>query len=151
MCSLIITAQLCAIGLLMLKGILFSLVDSEPIFFRWMIWFIAQKNDHSGIKAWASTGISCLLRVCWLYELCFWSFQWWFLLSLCWSGEKSVWLPESFYHFSCRNAPDVRREDTGLVLRPCWYSAGLQMLGCIICQYTFALKKINFLLWLVSL
>lgn len=34
----------------MLKVVLFSLENSEPIFLRRMIWFISQKNDHSGIQ-----------------------------------------------------------------------------------------------------
>lgn len=150
MCCLIITAQLCVIGLLMLKVVLFSLENSEPIFLRRMIWFISQKNDHSGVQE--KHGLVQeyhVYSVCWLYDLCFWSFQWWFLLSLCWCGEKSVCLPQSFYHFSYVNAPDMHREGTGLVLRPCCYSIGLQVLGCIVC--TFTPKYINVVLWLVSL
>lgn len=43
-------AQLCVIGLLMLKLILFYLENSEPIFWRRRIRFISWKDDHSCIQ-----------------------------------------------------------------------------------------------------
>lgn len=99
MYGLITTAQLCVIGLLMVKVVLFYLENSEPMFWRRIIWFISQKNDHSGIQDRHglvqeyhvySEPVSCMNYVAD-------HSSWWCLLSLCWSGREKCMASRSFF------------------------------------------------------
>lgn len=137
----------------MLKVVLFSLESSEPVFLRRMIRFIAQKNDHSGMQEKHG-----LVQECHVYSESVGSMNYASDLSSDDFFCLSVGLVRKVYGFQnlfITSHTEVllvcTREDPGLHLRLCWYSAGLQMFSCIICQYTFAPKYINILLWLVSL
>ena len=134
MYCLIITAQLCVIGLLMLKGILFYLENSEPIFWRRMIWFLSQKNDHSGIQDRHglvqeyhvySAPIGCMNYVAD-------HSSWWCLLSLCWSGWEKCMASRSFFSLLIHKGSWWAQGEYW-VLSPYCYSIGLHMFGCVIC------------------